>query len=829
MDEYKDLKPKEETFPQNDLFSRKKQDIRIVDFDSFEDNLNISDIKDEHRKLEQEKKPPGKKNSLKIFTGENIDKDFSVDLENINEDEFNERKISLCSLQSEEFNCNNINNDLNNNDNKKRRQSLFSKKETKKITKEDLNYIPLPVFSCIYCSNDDISFKHLSQEIISNIYLFQSSVYDIIELNKLISYQPIVDKDLKNEKLLDIIIKNTEYIKTLNSKENVKNFFKSEYYFDLCKRELLNDKKIFMNKIEDSVIKKKKDFYFMGINRISKNSLNNKCLFNSTNSLINNYNALSGFVETIPINNNININNGKNTNNISNLSINFNSISSNNNEIGHDLGKDNNNLFVNILEKIENNAESANEIEDKEEIMDIFKFDMERKIKKEDIVWENNIYNIWNPNISNDDLNELSNIYPKKEENIKTNKNNKLIRLKVNLIKPNDLSKGKPSNNSFINQIKKRLNISQVKSMGSTNNSSRINFDNENLIKSNILNYTKDFSSINRNNIINNSQIPINTNIIKIDENLSNISNCKEKMNCSNINKISFSNRIDNILKKMKGNKINYNFINKSQFESLNKSNIINKSLIKSNSKNTKKNSFISNYNCISNKTFSFNDIKIKEAYKKNIENNKILKENNILRKINCYTSFISSNNKYIKTYNHPYTYRTNDSISFKSSRNDGTKITSSKIKYNKNNNLLNSFNNGYIKFIKVSPKIGNLSNYSSNLSKKLSKNGPNINNHSEIIKINKKNINIKNCPKLKNNKINSSVIISNKNLKFNKLKCSFELYEIRRSINNSILKTNNKININKTKIIDFKSSFKKNSTSKALIKKKINILKSHK
>ena len=165
----------------------------------------------------------------------------------------------------------------------------------------------------------------------------------------------------------------------------------------------------------------------------------------------------------------------------------------------------------------------------------------------------------------------------------------------------------------------------------------------------------------------------------------------------------------------------------------------------------------------------------------------------------------------------------------FKSSRNDGTKITSSKIKYNKNNNLVNSFNNGYIKFIKVSPKIGNLSNYSSNLSKKLSKNGPNNNNHSEIIKINKKNINIKNCPKLKNNKINSSVIISNKNLKFNKLKCSFELYENRRSINNSILKTNNKININKTKIIEFKSSFTKNSTSKALIKKKINILKSHK
>ena len=66
----------------------------------------------------------------------------------------------------------------------------------------------------------------------------------------------------------------------------------------------MNNKKNFMLKIEESIIKKKKDFYFKGINKIPKNSLNNRCLFNSTNSLINNYNALSGLVENIQTNNN---------------------------------------------------------------------------------------------------------------------------------------------------------------------------------------------------------------------------------------------------------------------------------------------------------------------------------------------------------------------------------------------------------------------------------------------------------------------------------------------------------------------------------------------
>ena len=40
-------------------------------------------------------------------------------------------------------------------------------KKHKKLNKEDLNNTPLPIFSCIYCSNENVSFSHLSREILS--------------------------------------------------------------------------------------------------------------------------------------------------------------------------------------------------------------------------------------------------------------------------------------------------------------------------------------------------------------------------------------------------------------------------------------------------------------------------------------------------------------------------------------------------------------------------------------------------------------------------------------------------------------------------------------
>ena len=793
MDEYQGLKPKDEKYSsKNNCCSKNDENIKIIDLDDFEDNLNISDIKDEFKKIEKEKGLPRLNGPyLKIYTGDNIDKDFSVDLDNINEDEFNERKISICSLQSEEFNCNIIN--KNNNDNNKRKTSLFYKQESKKLTKEDLNYIPLPVFSCIYCSNDEISFKHLSREIIWNKYLFQTSIFDIIQLNKLIDEQPTIDKDLKSEKLLTLILNNTEFVNKYNSKEISYEFFKSNKYLDIINKELIKAKKIFISRIEGSVAKKKIDFYFMGINKISKNSLNNKCLFNSTNSLINNYNALSGFVETIPINNNININNGKINNNISNISINFNSISLNNNEIGC-LGKDNNNLLVSAVEKIEKNIESVNEIEDKEEIMDFFDFDTERKIKRDDIIWDNIIYDIWNPDISNDDDEFL-----KKEENDKIRK----LKIKVNLLKSNDKSKTKTSNNSLNYKINKNISVSQIKSFTSTNNSSVINNENDNKMKNNLLNNTKYLSFINES-YSNNSTIKVNSNSIC----------CNEKKYYSNVNNISSSNKINDILNKLK---INYKIkhFNANKTKNNIKEHSVNKihdfSLNNFNSKKSVNNKLNSD---IKNKTFFFNKIIIKDDFKKKNEKNIKINKNYNTRKLNLYSSYASKNNNSSILYKVPLTNRAKGSPN-SNLRNGESLLASSKNRFIKSKIFLDSFNIGYKKKIKSPPKKINLSNYANNhQSMKISFNinkGKAMKNV-ETNQINKKNGIIKRCnSKLNNKKVNTSLIIQNK---INKLKKNIE-QEI-------TVKRNSKFKISKNKKIFFPISFINLSISKVIaIKKK--------
>ena len=805
MDEYQDLKPKEEfSISKKECISKNIKNFDIFDFNDFENNLNISDIKDEIKKAEEDKTYKTKKDvSSKIYINQNIDKDFSVDLDNINEDEFNnERKISLCSLQSEEFSCHNNNLNCRN---LKRRVSLFNKKESKKITKEDLNFIPLPVFSCIYCSNDKISFKHLSQEIISNNYLFQSSIYDILELNKLIVYQPILDKDDKNEKLLDIIIKNTEYINKYFLKNNINQYFQSNNYLDLCKKEILNNNRNFKHRIEDSVIKKKKDFYFRGIKKIPKNSLNNKCLFNTTNSLINNYNAFSGFVEAIPINNN-NINIGKIiNNNISNISLNFNSISSNNNETGNYLSKDkdNNNLLVSLVGKIEKNVESINETDDdKEEIMDFFKDDLERKIKKEDINWENNYYDIWNPNIKDDDL---ENEHRKKSS-------------KIHLLKSSDKVKIKRPNNSYIHNINKTLSISQMKSICSTNNSTEINYENDNKIKSNIFNHTND-SCINNKN----SNLSSIMKKIKINDNFKKLINFKENIKISKNNKTPISLKINKLLIQFQNN----DFINIEK-DIINESNIINSNIskIENNTINTNNEShsnsstlkYIGNkvipsnikYTKSNTKSFCMNKVNIKKGImNKSIEIKKI-KVKYLPNKINCYISNSNLNTNLnldrVKTTPTPYT------------RNEGTKIISSKIKYKQNTLHLNNSNDGY-PIIKSSRKKLNISkNFSTNYSNSKKKTQESSNKISEISRV-KKNIYYAriNYQKLNDNNVNS-IIVSNKKSRLSKSNNNKKSgVIIRRNYDNLKLNISHKTNNNIKKNLMFVNSLMNNSASKII------------
>jgi len=579
---------------------KNNQNFGEIKLDNFEDSLNLSNIGDDQCSI------PKKEEN--IFA-----EDFSEDLDNIKEDEFSQRKMSDCSMQSDEFKNEEINIDVNtntlsNNLKSKMVSEDISKKFTKKLTREELDNIPLPVFSCIYCSNLTIAVKHLSQEIITNKYLFQASIYDIEDINKLIIYQPLIDRDNKNEKLHDIIIKSTEYLFCSYNKENLQNFFSTKNYIDICNNELNNNKKYFTQKIEESIVKKKKDFYFKGIKNIPKNSINNRCLFNSTNSLINNCNALSGFVESIPVNiNNYNYNyitNKNNNTNNSNLSLNFNSISLNNNEFGNlckDAHTNNNNLLVSIVEHIENNNENQNELEDKEEFMDLLELDeekeKEKKISKENISWDKNYYDIWNPDISdvedndnsenndfvdnyfkcevNDFKNNLLNNYntnkknsgnvfinkkrkfikpnPKKrsskinKENNETDEGQKNYKLKVNLLKT------KTSNNSINFKLNQKSSISQVKSFGSTNSSTMINLDSDCKMKN-----SNNFSNI--KDLSNNSQILIHVNTIQENENFSKIINNSSLLG----NNKDVPNKSINFFHGLKINKIKpyRNFIN---------------------------------------------------------------------------------------------------------------------------------------------------------------------------------------------------------------------------------------------------------------------------
>ena len=837
MDGYKELINEDELNISNiGPISQNISNIREIDADNFEVNLNISDIKDEMKKTQKDIHIVNeKKLCINDFSNQSIDNDFSEELDRINEDEFNQRKMNICGLPSKEFNKDNFDINLNIDNINNKRTNVISKKETKKYTKEELNNIPLPVFSCIYCSNDVIANKHLLQEIITNKYLLQTSIYDIQDINKLLIYQPIIDKDNKNEKLLDIIIKNTEYINANYTNEYIINFFKSNVYIDLCNKENINNRKYLTLKIEENIIKKKKDFYFRGINKIPKNSLNNRCLFNSTNSLINNFNALSGFVENTPSNNYNNINvgiykNSNNMNNNSNMSINFNSISLNNNELGNCLYKDNNNLLVSIVEHIENNNEGINEIEDKEEIMDFFEFDNEKKISKENIIWEDNYYDIWNPNIS--DTEDINNDieYDNKEGTDEVNE--KSHKLKVNI------SKTKASNNSLNYKANKKLSVSQMKSMGSTNSSSVINCDNDNnKIKNSILDYSKEN---NNNNNCSSNIIHVNT------KQINDFIKKKKNNNSVVINKGAISSKSKNFINGLihSQNKIfqgwnnstvfninktkkrlSNNFINKVSSSSfnINNNNLNNNNI---NSKNNNKTNLKYKKTC-SKKFDVFEKIKIKDS----TTNNK-----NVSRKINTYNSTISH---YYNNCIYDYTNKTmglkgsrKSNISTSTSLNGNTKIFSSKISFKKNNNpKINFISNNCQKppqnsYNSQKMKLSFYTIHKTNGKTSIDKIRKKI---SEITKIINSNKNYKQYSYHTNNKLNSILYKMSENIKNSKMKNKLDMpsnyYSNNNNSNNNKLRMSHEIRNNiknrnkflsisflikpKAKIIE-KNSFKK-------------------
>ena len=483
--------------------------------------------------------------SISIIKEENTNQNnynFNSNIRLMKEDELNfEKSLEISKIENKEEqikqkNGNEDNNNINMNDISDYsfitdNEIINNKKKTNKnkITKEELNNIPLPIFSCIYCCNEKISFNHLSNEIISNKYLFQTSIYDLKQLDILITGKRS-QKEEEN-KLINIVINNFENLKAFYNKKESRYIFGTNKYGITCKKNEAIIKKRFRMKLEEQLNKKKKEFYFKeikGMYKITKNSLNNKCLFNS-NSIINNYSSLAGLIPAGETMQNIieKKNNSINSSRISNLNMQGNNpLPWKKNEIGL-IGKDNNKHYVeNIIEKIDKNGES--------DILDFLgENDLKRKINRKDIEWEETYYDINKPKIDDDIINTSIDM----EENFLNYSNNNKInknRNNMNII----IEKQKNINNnskhiSINSENKSHLKLSifnNSKSLASTNTSS-------NIIQKNKENRSLSIF-LNKNFNIGNNSSPRNNNII-----IKNIRNNRKLLKERELNSPSISKK----------------------------------------------------------------------------------------------------------------------------------------------------------------------------------------------------------------------------------------------------------------------------------------------
>ena len=292
----------------------------------------------------------------------------------------------------------------------------------KKLTKEDLNNIPLPIFSCIYCSNEKVAFNHLIKENIYNKFFLQTSIYDMKNLEEIIKINPIIDLYNKNPPLINLIIKNTEFIKHYYEKNELYNYFSSDIFKKSSEVNNIKIAKIFLQKIEDKYIRKRNK-------ELSNNKYNSDKLFNFDEYKMSfqkqNNNNSSFTNENLTTNKNTftnSIGNGLSTNiglpsSIVNNIENVNNINNNIN-----IFFNQNNMMQRIMEKIEKKEESDGKTEEK--ILDILgnKNNSTNKKNINNINFEEKYYDIWNPQITlikEDEEDEDNNIKDFSERNLK--------------------------------------------------------------------------------------------------------------------------------------------------------------------------------------------------------------------------------------------------------------------------------------------------------------------------------------------------------------------------------------------------------------------------
>ena len=386
---------------------------------------------------------------------------------------------------------------------KRDEKSIIAIRIKKKLSKEDLYNIPLPIFSCIYCSNEKIVYNHLINENLSKKYYLQTSIYDIKLLDKIIISTINLTHDEKTSLLCEIILNNTEFLKHYYNRKELNDALYSNIINKFSKANAVAIKNYFIGKIKYE-IRKKRDKKFMG------NKYNSNQFFTYKQKKI-----------LKPINNNI----FYTKNFIINKNIRAKIIGTNLSRYNEILSlSDNRNIDVNKyssrsnkkIKKIIQNKECG--YREKRKFLDIF---LEEKINlpkiKNNIIFDDKIYDIWNPNITflNEENEEIKNKNP--FYNIDDNQNTK----KLNAIK---FKKKLLKLNCNINQYKKEKNEKNNYNDANISNKKfeeEINFfTSNNVNKNNLFNYIKnknrrdiniipllfknDYSTGNSNNYTNN-------------------------------------------------------------------------------------------------------------------------------------------------------------------------------------------------------------------------------------------------------------------------------------------------------------------------------------
>ena len=402
--------------------------------------------------------------SLKLSEIENKENEQVKKLESINSYNFESISINI-SKQKPKVNIKNI---------------------KKKITKEDLNNIPLPIFSCIYCSNEKISFNHLITEIIYDKYFLQTSIYDMKSLDEIIKIKTNLYINMRNSPLINLVIKSTEFIRHYYNKNELNKIFESKKIKKIYEENYNKAYCVFIRKLKYKLmIKKRKDF------SNNKTCQNKFFLFNDYKTSFQKQNNNSSFT-----NDNLTTNKNSMTNTTGTISPNIHSslsLNNNNNDNGNNINIcfNYNNAMESIMEKIEKNEESDGESEEKfiNTILGESNHSTKRT-EKNKISFENKYYDIWNPDITviNEEENEPNtnkiNLFDK---NVKKFKKIIIFRNKKDKIySANFICKKNTCDNNIINyNIKDNIN----KKLKENNNNIFSSYINNNIKKKNLVNF----------------------------------------------------------------------------------------------------------------------------------------------------------------------------------------------------------------------------------------------------------------------------------------------------------------------------------------------------